>query len=88
MKFFQNARLKGENSFISFVFSVLTIVGFYILTSVPITLYSIIQGFTSDDMVTYQGPLTFALVLLVFSGILIGVLVATRTIHKRPFLSV
>lgn len=88
MKFFQNARLKGENSFISFVFAVLTIVGFYILTSVPFTLYSIIQGFTSDDMATYQGPLTFALVLFVFSGILIGVLVATRTIHKRPVLSV
>lgn len=88
MRFFQNARLQGVNSFFSFVLTVLIIIGFYILTSVPFTLYSIMQGFTQEDMVAYQGPLTFALVLFVFSGILIGVLVATRVIHHRSVLSV
>lgn len=88
MKFFQNARLKGQNSFISFIFSIALIGVFYIITSLPFTLYTVAQGFTNDDLSTYEGPLKLALILLVFSGILIGVLIATPVIHKRPVLSV
>lgn len=88
MKFFQNARLKGQNSFISFVYSIVLIGVFYIITSLPFTLFTVAQGMTNNELSTYEGPLKLALILLVFSGILIGVLIATPVIHKRPVLSV
>ncbi len=88
MRYFQNAREKGVNSFLAFVLSLLLIFGFYVLTSMPFALYAQFQGVIGEDMSQYQGPLSFALLLFIFSGILFGVIVATKSIHKRPVLSV
>lgn len=88
MRFFQNARLKGVNSFFSFILSLLLIFGFYVLTSLPFTLFSLMNGMDQESISQYQGPLGFALVLFVFSGILVGVILATRWIHHRPVQSV
>src|SRR5690554_1407235 len=88
LRYFQNAREKGVNSFLAFVLSLLLIFGFYVLTSMPFALYAQFQGVIGEDMSQYQGPLSFALLLFIFSGILFGVIVATKSIHKRPVLSV
>lgn len=88
MRFFQNAQSKGVNSFLSFILSLLLIFGFYIVTSMPFGLYAMIQGIGGEEVSSYHGPVGFALVLFVFSGILFGVIFATRWIHKRPIISV
>ncbi len=88
MRFFQNARLKGENSFINFIYTVLITILFYLFTSLPFLIYSLIYGLSGTDLNRYLGPIPFALMLFIFSGLLIGILVATKKIHNRPIMTV
>lgn len=88
MSFFQNARVKGENSFLYFIYTVLITILFYFITSLPFLVLSIFQGFSDTELTAYQGPVSFALMLFIFSGIFIGILIATKKIHKRSVLSV
>lgn len=88
MRFFQNARVKGKNSFLDFIFTVVITILFYFITSLPFIIYSLFSGFSDLEAQAYQGPVAFALMLFIFSGIFFGILVATRRIHHRPILSV
>ena len=54
----------------------------------PFAFFSMMKGIVREDISDYQGPVGFALVLFVFSGILIGVLIATRWIHRRSTLTI
>lgn len=47
-----------------------------------------VGGASGTELQSYQGPVAFALMLFIFSGILFGLLVATRRIHRRSALSV
>lgn len=88
MRFFQNARVKGENSFLYFIYTVVITIVFYFITSLPFLIFSLLKGFTNTELQAYQGPVAFALMLFIFSGILFGIVVATKKIHGRPILSV
>lgn len=88
MRFYQNATEKGRNSFLYFITAIAVTFAFYLLTSLPFLFYSIMKGMSGTEVTQYQGPLSFALMLFVFAGILFGILVATRKVHKRAPISV
>lgn len=86
--FFQNPKLKGQNSFFSFLATLAVVILFYLISSLPLMLYSFQQGWSQSDLGRYHGPVSFALMLFVFSGILFGVMFATRRIHRRAVITV
>lgn len=86
--FFQNPRLKGQNSFFSFLATLAVTILFYLISSLPFMLYTLQKGLSQSDISRYLGPFPFALMLFVFSGILFGVMAGTKYIHRRPVLTV
>jgi len=86
--FFQNPKLKGQNSFFSFLATLAVTILFYLISSLPLMLYTLQRGWTQADLGRYHGPFSFALMLFVFSGILFGVMFSTRYIHRRAVTTV
>src|SRR5699024_7304471 len=80
--------LKGQNSFFSFLATLAVTILFYLISSLPFMLYTLQRGLNQSDISRYLGPFPFALMLFVFSGILFGVMIGTKYIHRRPVLSV
>lgn len=86
--FFQNARIKGQNGIMNFLMTAVLIIFCYMLSSVPFILYAYKNGISQEEAVRYSGPWPFALMLFVFAGLLVGVLLGTKYVHRRSPLSV
>src|SRR5690625_7947015 len=86
--FFQIPKLKGQNSFFSFLATLAVTILFYLISSLPLMLCTLQRGWTQADLGRYHGPVSFALMLFVFSGILFGVMFSTRYIHRRAVTTV
>lgn len=87
-KFYQNAREKGKNSLLDFTITFVISLAFYFITSIPLLIYTVINGLSQEELMGYTGPIGFALMLFVFAGFIIGIFVGTKYVHKRPILSV
>src|SRR5690625_5998193 len=80
--FFQNPKLKGQNSFFSFLSTLAVTILFYLISSLPLMLYTLHRGWTQSDLGRYHGPVSFALLLFVFSGFLFVVMFSSLYIHR------
>ncbi|GAA5220513.1 CPBP family intramembrane glutamic endopeptidase [Membranihabitans marinus] len=86
--FLLNAKYNGVNGWSKFVLTFGLCIGLYILSSLPMIIYSQWAMLSTDEIGVYTSPFGFALTLFVFSGFIAGIVLGTRYVHERQILSV